>query len=344
MREEGDRVGIRLPLRTGLAVCAALLGLALAIVAVGAQGPVFQFSKTGPPFADTGDVITYTIITANTGDPVTATLSDTLPFGTTFVNCFYEKSGDYVPYPCTLPNPLWTEYLDTGDRITTTLVVQVTGGTMNWPLENCAYLGWDSNQEQACFTTILNPPHIYMPIIMRNFTPMPDLRVTSLTVDPPNPTVGEPVTITVVVQNVGEERAGPFWVDFYDNPSPPPEAANQIWNFLCSGPIEDCYGIAWYVDGGLGPGESVVLRSLPGEYEGPQTHWPGYFVQSGDHDLYAFADAWNWGVWYGAVEERHEGLDNRRGPLSITVAPGAGGGALGSDEGEVIIPWRPNRP
>jgi len=344
MEGRTDSQGLGLAARIGLAVGASLIGLMLAIAVVVAQGPSFQLSKTGPLFADTGDIITYTILVVNSGDSATtATLSDTLPFGTTFVNCFYEKTG-YTPVsPCTLPNPLWQESIDPGGRITTTLVVRVTGGTMNWPLVNCAQLGWDSVQQQTCFTTTLNPPHVYMPIVMRNFTPMPDLRVTSLTVDPPNPAAGDPVTITVVVENVGELPAGPFWVDFYDNPSPPPEAANQIWNFLCSGSLEDCYGIAWYVDDGLKPGESIVLRSLPGEYEGPQTHWPGKFVQSGSHDLYAFADAWNWGVWYGAVEERNEGLDNRYGPVSINVAPGTGGGALQTEE-EVYIPWRPNHP
>jgi len=88
---------------------------------------------------------------------------------------------------------------------------------------------------------------------------VPDLRVASLTVGPSYPTAGQPVTITVRVENVGETAAGPFWVDLYDNPAPPPTEANQIWNFVCSGDLADCYGIAWYVADGLGAGERECL-------------------------------------------------------------------------------------
>jgi len=347
MKERGSHTGIPLAARIGLSICAAGIGLALTLIVVVAQAPNFDSSyKTGPLFADTGDVIAYTIVAANTGDQAVSNvaLSDTLPVGTTFVTCTYVISGDYVPYhPCNLPNPLWVEDFDPGGRITTTLIVQVTGGTMQWPLRNCAYLLWDSSQKEMCFTTTLNPPRQYLPVIMRNFTPMPDLRVTSLTVVPSNPTAGQPVTVTVVVQNVGEAPAGPFWVDLYDNPVTPPTAANQIWNFLCPGSLEDCYGIAWYVSDGLGAGRSIVLTSL--DHSGDRySHWPGYFADAGNHDLYAFVDSWNWGVWYGAVLERNENLDNRYGPVSIAVAAGAGGGAGGLSEEEIHIPWRPNQP
>ncbi|MGD1997262.1 MAG: CARDB domain-containing protein, partial [Anaerolineae bacterium] len=231
---------------------------------------------------------------------------------------------------------------DGGDRITTTLAVTVTAGTMRWPLVNCAYLSWDTSQKEMCFTTTVNPSLLYLPLIMRNFTPKPDLQVTSLGVDPVSPTAGDPVTVTVEVENVGEKATESFWVDLYDDPSPPPTDANQLWSDVCSGPLEDCYGIAWYVDSGLDPGESVVLTSVGG-YETEQSHWLGYFADSGSHDLYAFADSWNATVWFGGVLEHNEGVDNRAGPVTVNV--GAGGGALGtSEDEEVSIPLRPNHP
>jgi len=343
MGEPNCIAGIPAAARVVLVVVAAAVGLMLTLTIVVAQAPNFDSSrKIGPLFADVNDVITYTIVAVNTGDPVAdVVLSDTLPGGVVYIpgSCTYVTQMA-SPQTCGPLGQMWQEDFDTGGRITTTFAVQVTAGTMLWPLVNCAYLSWDSGQKEMCFTTVANPPHRYLPFVARNFTPMPDLRVTSLTVEPSNPAAGQAVTITVVVQNVGEVAAGPFWVDFYDNPDAPPTAANQPWNFLCSGPLTDCYGIAWYIDGGLAPGASAVLTSLGG-YEAEQTHWLGHFVHSGHHDLYAFADSWNWGVWYGAVRERNEGVDNRYGPVSTNIASGAARGAVDPD---VSIPWRPNHP
>lgn len=155
--------------------------------------------------------------------------------------------------------------------------------------------------------------------VMR-FSPLPDLQIGAVTVAPEDPGSGQSAVITVIVQNVGEVDAGPFWVDLYDDPLSPPEAANQPWNQLCRVALEDCYGLSWYVESGLPAGHSVTLTSLAG-YAPEQTHWLGHFVQSGQHALYAFADSWNWGVQHGAVQERNEGPDNRYGPLYIYVAP-----------------------
>ncbi len=201
----------------------------------------------------------------------------------------------------------------------------------------------DGVSDTATLTVQQGTYWIYLPLVMRNYAPMPDLRVAALTVDPAAAlSTGAPVTITVVVENVGDAAAGPFWVDLYDNPDPLPTAANQTWNMLCgTTPLADCYGIAWYVGGGLAPGQSVTLTSLGG-YQADQTHWLGHFVTSGAHNLYAFADSWNWSVTNGAVEERNEGGDNRRGPTTVSVAANPRFERL--PEQEIVIPWRPNQP
>jgi len=185
-----------------------------------------------------------------------------------------------------------------------------------------------------------------LPAVMREATPpqpYPDLRISRVTVEPEYPTVGEPVTVTVEVENTGPVAAAPFWVDLYDNPVSPPDRANQIWNYLCPGPVIECYGIAWYLEEGLQAGGSAQLSSLGGTEE-QQTHWTGAFATAGRHDIYAFADSWNRTLWYGAVLEQNEGLDNRFGPVVVCVQPGAGRASLPVSAGAAEIPPRPDRP
>jgi len=122
---------------------------------VGTPPPDFSLSyKTGPYYAKTGDVITYTIVAVNTGGAVQdVVLSDTLPGGVQFVpgSCTY--AYDSRVWSCGDLDRMWQENFATGDCITTTFAVTVTAGTVQYPLENCAYLGWGGVQEEMCFTT-----------------------------------------------------------------------------------------------------------------------------------------------------------------------------------------------
>jgi len=171
MKKRLNRLGNRLLLRGGVFLTTAILGLAWALTVVVAQGATFEFSKTGPAAADTGDYVAYTIVVENISDDAVSgvTLTDPLPNGTEFFYCVYQKSQDYVPYrPCTVPE-LWREDLDSGERITTTLIVRVTAGTNQWPLKNCATLRWVYGQEEECFTTLLNPLRVYLPMVLNNY-------------------------------------------------------------------------------------------------------------------------------------------------------------------------------
>ena len=326
-------------------VITVLLGLALTLTIVAAQASNFDSSyKTGPDFAETGEVIIYTIVTVNEGESVTnVLLQDPIPYDTIYVpdSCvYYRPFGRYRD--CTPPD-LWREDFDTGDRITTTFAVTVTAGSMGWPLENCATLFWDGNEKELCHTTTVNsacPYCVYLPHVMRNLPLIPDLRIVAMTIEPANPAAGQDVVITIEVQNVGGADAGSFWVDFYDNPDPLPTNANQGFSDLCAGAPADCYGIAWYVSGGLGAGQSMTLDSLTG-YSGKHSRWPGYFVASGIHDTYSFVDVWNGPLWYGGVLERLEGLDNRYGPVFVNVGPEEGGWPVERIELDDWIPERP---
>ncbi len=186
---------------------------------------------------------------------------------------------------------------------------------------------------------------IFLPIIMKG--PMPDLVGSfSLSPDKSSYSAGESVLVTAVVTNVGTIAAGPFWVDFYINPSRTP-TVNDPWNLVCG--LSPCYGLAWYVPGGLAPGASATLRSdcsdaatYPHEpcYGSLYSVWPGHFA-GGTSDLYLFVDSWNRTVSSGGVREGSEtnNLSERHG-LAVT--------GLGVDEAGLPaaadLPPRPVQP
>jgi PKD repeat protein len=143
---------------------------------------------------------------------------------------------------------------------------------------------------------------IYMPVMYS--TGKPDL-VGNFSLSPQKTTyeAGEPVQITVVVTNQGNGPTGSFWADFYINPSHPPTGFNQTWDELCS--LTPCFGITWYVEGGLNPGESLTLTSTLGIYSEEHSYWLGWLA-SGASDLYLVVDSWNSTGSTGMVQERDE--------------------------------------
>jgi hypothetical protein len=155
------------------------------------------------------------------------------------------------------------------------------------------------------------------------------------------------VLVTVTITNTGDLAAGQFWVDFYVNPTTPPTTTNQPWDKSCG--AKRCrYGIAWYVDETLEPGESITLTSTRGSYFEKNTDWPGYFVTD-KLDLYLYVDSWNPQIASGAVAEDDE--SNNRSELHIAStrigAPSARpSSAPASDEWRPLpdLPARPARP
>jgi uncharacterized repeat protein (TIGR01451 family) len=128
----------------------------------GAQQTTFTLRKEGPPVANNGDIITYTIVAVNTGSPVSGvTLSDPLPARLQYVDCAYRRNADpsldvdcNPDYP-TLSDILWQEDFDTGDRITTTLSARVRSDLTNSRVQNCATLNWSGGWQRACVDTII---------------------------------------------------------------------------------------------------------------------------------------------------------------------------------------------
>jgi uncharacterized repeat protein (TIGR01451 family) len=129
--------------------------------------------KVGPAYANTGDTIVYNIYVHNTGPALNnVTLRDVMPGGTTFIpaSCSYTLNSD-PPQLCGPLTQLWNLNLGAGAYVTTTYSALVTGGTLSWPLVNCAYLNWDGSQLQMCATTILNGQLSFLPFVMRGSAP-----------------------------------------------------------------------------------------------------------------------------------------------------------------------------
>ena len=145
------------------------------------------FYQPRPPYADTGGTITFTVVSVNDGDPVFGVvLSDTLPSGVEFIrgSCHYDVGPDPEPGSLNIPcfdndlvpeerRMVWERKMGHGTRITTTFVVSVTvpEGSSRVPLRNCAHLGWQIVQEEACYTSYANPTlYIYLPLVERNYS------------------------------------------------------------------------------------------------------------------------------------------------------------------------------
>jgi hypothetical protein len=158
---------------------------------------------------------------------------------------------------------------------------------------------------------------VYLPLLVQRYPLLPDLAPASLTISPGSPIAGQPTTLTLTLQNLGQASAGEFWVDFYVDPIAPPEV-NQPWQTLCdpSKPLAECQGGVWYVDEPIAPGQFITLTTsqLITDY----SQWEGNFATSGPHTLYFYVDSWNADVPTAAVVEADED-NNRAGPLVIQV-------------------------
>ncbi len=179
--------------RVALTVLATAIGLLLALVVVTAQAPSdFDSSyKTGPQYADVGDVIHYTIVAVNTGGPVqNVVLSDSLPSGVVVISgtCRYTYDGQSWNCGDDL-HQMWQENFANGDRITTTFAARAPAGTAQWPLVNRAYLSWNGDQKEMVFTTTVG-------------TPPPDFSLSDKT-GPHYAKTGDVIAYTIVAVNTG---------------------------------------------------------------------------------------------------------------------------------------------
>lgn len=184
----------------------------------------------------------------------------------------------------------------------------------------------------------------YLPVVVQQADslaeqPAPDL-VGSISLSPSQQSyaAGAPVEITAVITNTGTADATPFWVDLYINPAVAPTAANQVWHERCG--LTPCYGMAWYINRPLAPGESITLTSRGGGFSAGHSIWPGFFA-AGTRELYLYVDSWNPDVPGGAVAEQDEG--NNRAMLGVTVTGSNPALTAQPDLSNIQRRWLPGR-
>lgn len=276
-----------------------------------AQAELAISKQVTPSSVYVNNFLTYTLVLTNNGPTAAAQarFTDALPSGATFYSLIASPdwfcsapvvgaSGNVICYAPTFTNGLVSTF---------TLVVRApnTAGTAI----NVATISSDDpdpnlTNNTAMVNTEVSLYAAYLPLILKPLPPQPDL-VGSFSLTPPTTvfTAGQPVTITVIVTNQGGVFATPFWVDFYINPSTPPTGPNVPWNEVCA--LNPCFGLAWYVAGGLAPGQRITLTSVASSYETAYSNWRGWFA-NGSSDLYVFVDSWNRPVGTGAVVESNE--------------------------------------
>jgi uncharacterized repeat protein (TIGR01451 family) len=138
---------------------------------------------------------------------------------------------------------------------------------------------------------------LYLPVVMHNYVAAPDLVVEQIT--------ASSTSVQVVIRNVGDAPVkDEFWVDVYLNPTTPPTAVNQTWQYVGD------HGIVWGVTSNalpLVPGDAITLTVTPagGDYYHAglsNVSWP---LAAGTQ-VYAQVDSAHTQTSYGGVLENHE--------------------------------------
>ncbi len=234
-----------------------------------------------------GDTITYTIVTANSGnmDATNVNITDTLP---TYIN------GTDLTQTVTI---------SAGKSLTYTIVVTLDNSTpYDEIITNTVYYAHTSgNGQDSVAFTVQSPNDVvnYLPLIFKDAVSAPDLVVDSL--------VATNSAITVTIRNMGTTNVvDAFWVDVYFNPSEAP-GLNKPWDTIAN------HGAYWGVTKTLVPTEILTL-----------TIGDQYFFNSSNSFLsgvsvYVFVDSINYNTAYGNVQESNEG-NNLHGPVNSTVA------------------------
>ncbi|MEM7535248.1 MAG: CARDB domain-containing protein [Chloroflexota bacterium] len=117
-----------------------------------------------------------------------------------------------------------------------------------------------------------------------------NLTVLDVAFDPVDAQPGDEVTITVTIQNNGNEDIfDAFFVDLYLNPETPITTGEIAWLDLES-TLDSTEGIEWVVEG-LAADETLELTSTPDSYDGEFTEWSGQ-LPVGLTDLYVYVDVY----------------------------------------------------
>jgi uncharacterized repeat protein (TIGR01451 family) len=291
-------------------------------------GPVLAVTKVAEPPSGTaisaGQTITYVITVTNTGTAATGfVLTDVTPANASYVPSSASASGWAA---VTSQDPLVVTAADfgAGQTLTATFAVAAngSGGVAN-------YATIDSDQTAPQDSNTVSHPlaspasdNLFLPLILVNMDGSPppqppnvDLVVAAIRFVPSGPPAsGALYNVEVDVQNVGTGTvASGFFVELYLNPSRTPVVGDS-WQELsqsAGGPCivgneldPDCFGRAWQVPAGLGPGATWTLSTDPALFPtlSQYDNWPpgGAPYSSSHSPIIAFADS------MGAVAETNE--------------------------------------
>ena len=136
------------------------------------------------------------------------------------------------------------------------------------------------------------PADIYLPLVLKNAHPAPDLIIENLLVSQE--------AITVVIKNVGTAPVvDAFWVDIYIQPDNIPTGVNQPWPMLGS------QGMVWGVTSlPIAVGDSLILTMDDPYYQADLSNFVTPFTIGSS--VYGQVDSANAETTYGGVLESHE--------------------------------------
>lgn len=147
---------------------------ASAVTHIGAETLATSY-KEAPAQVKGGENFVYAIHVINSGDKLaSATLTDTLPAGVTYVSHSASNNTPYFTYDPGQKQVAWSGNVGPGEEII--FYVEVKAGTAAnlWGtnVQNTAYLNWGSTRMPLVATTrILAPHQIYLPLTLRNVGP-----------------------------------------------------------------------------------------------------------------------------------------------------------------------------
>ena len=132
--------------------------------------------------ANPGDLLAYTLALDNRRpDAATLRITDTLPLPVTVVPASLSAGALYDPAGHSV---LWQGALAGGAREAVTFQVQIGAGVTNTLLVNRALLDDGRGVRQANASTVIGKLHVYLPLVLRRWPPVPDAPVLNAIAPP----------------------------------------------------------------------------------------------------------------------------------------------------------------
>lgn len=149
----------------------------------------------------------------------------------------------------------------------------------------------------ATVTVSVGEVKIYLPLVLNDVEPAPDLVVTHVAA------TSDEVTVVIANQGTAVTQNG-FWVDFYVDPTPVPTQEDETWFDVAD------EGIVWGVDVPLGPNQTLTLTystnpSAPNLFYSAENSSFNGTLAAGT-SIYAHVDSAHLATTYGGVLESHE--------------------------------------